>query len=165
MAPEVIACDYGPADYDHRCDIWSVGIVAIELAQGKPPLTDIPPLSALTKIPANPAPTLAKCSTNKHWSQNFHKFVTCALVKDVQKVPPPPHLQLSSSPFYTTSCLSRACALSFVSTTSTIYWLAITAHAHRCSFNRCNNVRMFSVVHMQQCSVGLVGSSTFCNHS
>lgn len=86
MAPEVIACDYGPADYDHRCDIWSVGIVAIELAQGKPPLTDIPPLSALAKIPANPAPTLAKFSTNKNWSQKFHSFVSAALVKDVDQV-------------------------------------------------------------------------------
>lgn len=34
MAPEVIACDYGPADYDSRCDIWSVGITAIELCEG-----------------------------------------------------------------------------------------------------------------------------------
>ncbi|CAG5130109.1 unnamed protein product, partial [Candidula unifasciata] len=52
MAPEVIACeqqlDYS---YDVRCDIWSLGITGIELADGKPPLGDLDPRRALFKIP------------------------------------------------------------------------------------------------------------------
>ena len=37
MAPEVIACDENPnATYDNRSDLWSLGITAIEMAEGKP---------------------------------------------------------------------------------------------------------------------------------
>lgn len=49
---QVIACeqqlDYS---YDVRCDIWSLGITAIELAEGKPPHSDVDPRRALFKIP------------------------------------------------------------------------------------------------------------------
>ncbi|XP_031437976.1 myosin-IIIb-like isoform X2 [Clupea harengus] len=52
MAPEVIACeqqyDYS---YDVRCDVWSLGITAIELADGDPPLSEMHPVKALFKIP------------------------------------------------------------------------------------------------------------------
>ncbi|XP_039613530.1 myosin-IIIb-like [Polypterus senegalus] len=52
MAPEVIACeqqyDYS---YDARCDVWSLGITAIELGDGDPPLAEIHPVKALFKIP------------------------------------------------------------------------------------------------------------------
>eukprot|EP00038_Savillea_parva_P022965 m.39210 g.39210 ORF g.39210 m.39210 type:complete len:1917 (-) comp5768_c0_seq1:91-5841(-) len=86
MAPEVIACDYGPADYDHRCDIWSVGILAIELAEGEPPLSEIPPMRALAKIPVLPPPTLAKYSTGK-WSLLFHSLVSGMLIKKSERRP------------------------------------------------------------------------------
>ncbi|XP_038607138.1 myosin-IIIb isoform X1 [Tachyglossus aculeatus] len=54
MAPEVIACeqqyDYS---YDARCDVWSLGITAIELGDGDPPLFDMHPVKTLFKIPRN----------------------------------------------------------------------------------------------------------------
>uniref|UniRef100_A0A3Q1GNF1 Mitogen-activated protein kinase kinase kinase kinase 4-like n=1 Tax=Acanthochromis polyacanthus TaxID=80966 RepID=A0A3Q1GNF1_9TELE len=37
MAPEVIACDENPeATYDYRSDLWSLGITALEMAEGAP---------------------------------------------------------------------------------------------------------------------------------
>ncbi|GFN96177.1 traf2 and nck-interacting protein kinase [Plakobranchus ocellatus] len=82
MAPEVIACDENPdATYDKRSDLWSLGITAIEMAEGKPPLCDMHPMRALFLIPRNPPPRLK--NPNK-WSGKFHNFVECCLIKDYQ---------------------------------------------------------------------------------
>ena len=79
MAPEVIACDENPdATYDNRSDLWSLGITAIEMAEGQPPLCDMHPMRALFLIPRNPAPKLK----SKKWSKKFHSFVEQCLVKD-----------------------------------------------------------------------------------
>jgi len=49
---QVIACEsQREYDYDVRCDVWSLGVTAIELADGDPPLADIHPMSALFNIP------------------------------------------------------------------------------------------------------------------
>lgn len=43
MAPEVAAVEI-KGGYNELCDIWSVGITAIELAELQPPLFDVHPL-------------------------------------------------------------------------------------------------------------------------
>lgn len=84
MAPEVIACDENPdATYDNRSDLWSLGITAIEMAEGQPPLCDMHPMRALFLIPRNPPPRLK----SKKWSKKFHSFVEQCLVKDYQLRP------------------------------------------------------------------------------
>ncbi|KAJ8375750.1 hypothetical protein SKAU_G00063300 [Synaphobranchus kaupii] len=78
MAPEVIACDENPeATYDFKSDLWSLGITAIEMAEGAPPLCDMHPMRALFLIPRNPAPRLK----SKKWSKKFQSFIDSCLVK------------------------------------------------------------------------------------
>ncbi|MBN3274023.1 TNIK kinase, partial [Polyodon spathula] len=79
MAPEVIACDENPdATYDFKSDLWSLGITAIEMAEGAPPLCDMHPMRALFLIPRNPAPRLK----SKKWSKKFQTFIDSCLVKN-----------------------------------------------------------------------------------
>uniref|UniRef100_A0A3Q3N207 TRAF2 and NCK interacting kinase a n=1 Tax=Labrus bergylta TaxID=56723 RepID=A0A3Q3N207_9LABR len=84
MAPEVIACDENPeATYDFKSDLWSLGITAIEMAEGAPPLCDMHPMRALFLIPRNPAPRLK----SKKWSKKFQSFIENCLVKSHDKRP------------------------------------------------------------------------------
>ncbi|KAK5925506.1 hypothetical protein CgunFtcFv8_018024 [Champsocephalus gunnari] len=79
MAPEVIACDENPdAAYDYRSDLWSLGITALEMAEGAPPLCDMHPMRALFLIPRNPPPKLK----SKKWSKRFLSFADSCLVKN-----------------------------------------------------------------------------------
>ncbi|XP_065818524.1 myosin-IIIb isoform X4 [Labrus bergylta] len=90
MAPEVIACeqqyDYS---YDARCDVWSLGITAIELADGDPPLAEMHPVKALFKIPRNPSPTLR---SPDQWCRSFSHFISQCLIKDFEARPSVTHL-------------------------------------------------------------------------
>ena len=87
MAPEVITCRRGPsgggsAGYDELADVWSLGITAIELAEGQPPHSTVSPLTAIFLIPTLPAPTFAEPA---RWSDDFAKFVASCLVKEPEK--------------------------------------------------------------------------------
>ncbi|RUS88469.1 hypothetical protein EGW08_003727, partial [Elysia chlorotica] len=85
MAPEVIACEQQMEyTYDVRCDVWSLGITAIELGDGKPPLGDQDPRRALFRIPRSPPPRLrhAEC-----WSLEFNDFIATCLIKDFETRP------------------------------------------------------------------------------
>uniref|UniRef100_A0A672NH23 non-specific serine/threonine protein kinase n=1 Tax=Sinocyclocheilus grahami TaxID=75366 RepID=A0A672NH23_SINGR len=85
MAPEVIACEQQlDSTYDERCDVWSLGITAIELGDGDPPLTDLHPMRALFKIPRNPPPTLHQPEL---WSNDFNDFICKCLIKDFELRP------------------------------------------------------------------------------
>jgi serine/threonine protein kinase len=83
----VIACDENPeSTYDSRSDLWSLGITALEMAEGHPPLCDMHPMRALFLIPRNPPPRLNKKSSKK-WSKKFDSFIECILEKDYTRRP------------------------------------------------------------------------------
>ncbi|XP_014902465.1 mitogen-activated protein kinase kinase kinase kinase 2 isoform X3 [Poecilia latipinna] len=85
MAPEVAAVEK-KGGYNHLCDIWAVGITAIELAELQPPMFDLHPMRALMLMSKSSfQPPKLKDKTK--WSAGFHSFVKMALNKNPRKRP------------------------------------------------------------------------------
>lgn len=78
MAPEVIQ----EIGYDCLADIWSLGITALEMAEGKPPYGDIHPMRAIFMIPTKPPPSFREPD---RWSPEFIDFVQKCLVKNPEQ--------------------------------------------------------------------------------
>lgn len=75
MAPEVIK----ESHYDGRADVWSLGITAIEMAEGHPPHSNLHPMRAIFVIPTKPAPSLQDVDA---WSPEMLDFIRCCCKKD-----------------------------------------------------------------------------------
>uniref|UniRef100_A0A8C3CLZ7 non-specific serine/threonine protein kinase n=1 Tax=Cairina moschata TaxID=8855 RepID=A0A8C3CLZ7_CAIMO len=81
MAPEVAAVER-KGGYNQLCDLWAVGITAIELAELQPPMFDLHPMRLAR----------AKCmflmfTISFYRSNSFHHFVKMALTKNPKKRP------------------------------------------------------------------------------
>eukprot|EP01112_Ceratiomyxa_fruticulosa_P016331 TRINITY_DN4917_c0_g1_i1.p1 TRINITY_DN4917_c0_g1~~TRINITY_DN4917_c0_g1_i1.p1 ORF type:complete len:503 (-),score=108.55 TRINITY_DN4917_c0_g1_i1:187-1695(-) len=95
MAPELIRGH----DYGTKVDIWSLGIMLMEMAEGEPPYMEYPPLRALFLITTKGIPPLKE---QHKWSREFHDFFARCL--DVNVHTRPEAAELLKHPF-----LSRAC--------------------------------------------------------
>ena len=80
MAPEVIQ----EIGYNEKADIWSVGITAIEIAEGNPPYSDVHPMRVIFMIPSRPPPTLTNPAK---WSPEFNDFIARCLTKNPKMRP------------------------------------------------------------------------------
>ena len=75
MAPELIR----GSEYDCKVDIWSLGIMLMEMAEGEPPYMDYPPLRALFLISTKGIPGLQNA---EKWSEDMNDFLKLCLVQE-----------------------------------------------------------------------------------
>ena len=78
MSPEVIMQN----KYDYKCDIWSLGITLIEMAEGEPPFAKVKGYWVLKKIITHPPKGL---KNKEKWSKEFNDFVEKCLIYEPEK--------------------------------------------------------------------------------
>jgi len=107
MAPELIRGH----DYGTKVDIWSLGIMLMEMVEGEPPYLEFPPLRALFLITTKGIPPL---NNSEKFSPELISFYNQCLEKDVEKRPGAdellehPFLRMACSPDHFAPVISTA---------------------------------------------------------
>jgi serine/threonine protein kinase len=95
MAPELVRGQ----PYGAKVDVWSLGIMCIEMVEGEPPYLELPPIRALFMIATNGTPEL---QNPERLSDTFKDFLLQALTVDVESRASA--LQLLQHPFISKAC-------------------------------------------------------------
>lgn len=80
MAPEVCR----GMDYDAKVDVWSTGVLAIECAEGAPPLLHETQMKAMFLIATEGPPRLRR---PEEWTADFHDFIEKCTMVDQSRRP------------------------------------------------------------------------------
>ncbi|KAJ7656680.1 kinase-like domain-containing protein [Mycena rosella] len=78
MAPEVVKRE----EYGLKADIWSFGIMIMEMVENKPPYFDEGPRKVLHLVAKNGAPTLKKPEALSHGLRHFMSLCLCVDVRN-----------------------------------------------------------------------------------
>ena len=78
MAPEVME----QTGHDYKADIWSIGVTAIELAQGNAPYSDMTAMKVILEILNKDPPQLG---STRPWDSCFRQLIQDCLQKDPTK--------------------------------------------------------------------------------
>jgi serine/threonine protein kinase len=70
LAPEVVLAE-NEGGYTSKVDVWSLGVICLELADGRPPFADLNPMKVLFELANNP---VCKLKDPSKWSQMFSSF-------------------------------------------------------------------------------------------
>ena len=95
MAPEVIKSEY----YDQKIDVWSLGVMALEMIEKEPPYMNMPPMRALFSIVKNGLPDFQHPELMSAEFQDFIKQCTIREPSDR-----PSSRELLDHPFLTFAC-------------------------------------------------------------
>jgi len=95
MAPELIRGQ----DYHFKVDVWSLGIMLIEMMEGEPPYMEFPPLRALFLITTKGLPAV---QNPDFWSADLLDFLSKCVEKDVSLRPEAD--ELLAHPFMSLVC-------------------------------------------------------------
>jgi len=94
-APEVITGD----SYGQKVDIWSIGVMAIEMVEGEPAYLDLPPLTALRLIIIDGIPPLRN---PEKWSNHFKDYIDrCLQISSLKRAT---SAELMKHPFHAKAC-------------------------------------------------------------
>eukprot|EP00826_Nyctotherus_ovalis_P054017 TRINITY_DN7055_c0_g1_i1.p1 TRINITY_DN7055_c0_g1~~TRINITY_DN7055_c0_g1_i1.p1 ORF type:complete len:251 (+),score=37.11 TRINITY_DN7055_c0_g1_i1:407-1159(+) len=98
MAPEILVEEHG---YNFKADVWSLGITAIELAEGKAPYAEFSSMKIIKTIISSDPPRLKE---EPKWDPSFTALIYDCLQKNPKLRPSVPELLEKYADFFAKAC-------------------------------------------------------------